>query len=118
MAAGLSHFAGYAKLPGKDIQGYPRARPGLPGLDDHSRPARRYRCIKGTQPFRVKGEISGHSGDSFFFRTSLFPAATNFTLLVNKRMQSGAKVTRGSVATFRLEPDADEREVAGISGRA
>ena len=60
----------------------------------------------------MKGEISGHSGDSFAFRTSLFPSGDGcFTLLVNKRMQSGAGVTLGSVATFRLEPDMDEREV-------
>ena len=62
---------------------------------------------------RVKGEISAPSGDSFAFRTSLFPSGDgSFTLLVNKRMQAGAKVTLGSVATFRLEPDADKREVA------
>jgi uncharacterized protein YdeI (YjbR/CyaY-like superfamily) len=68
---------------------------------------------QGRNRVRVKGEICGHSSDSFAFRTSLFPSGDgSFTLLVNKRMQSGAKVTLGSVATFRLEPDADEREVA------
>jgi uncharacterized protein YdeI (YjbR/CyaY-like superfamily) len=62
---------------------------------------------------RVKGLISGARGDDFAFRTSLFPTGNgDFTLLVNKRMQSGAKVILGSVATFRLEPDMEEREVA------
>jgi uncharacterized protein YdeI (YjbR/CyaY-like superfamily) len=63
--------------------------------------------------FRVKGEISRESGKGFAFRTSLFPAGNgDFTLLVNKRMQAGAGVALGSVATFRLEPDTEEREVA------
>jgi len=70
-------------------------------------------ALQAGNRFRVKGEISGLSGDKFAFRTSLFPTGNgSFTLLVNKRMQSGAKVTLGSVATFRLEPDAEEREVA------
>jgi uncharacterized protein YdeI (YjbR/CyaY-like superfamily) len=57
---------------------------------------------------RVKGEING-----FAFRTSLFPTGNRgFILLINKRMQTGAKVTLGSVASFRLEPDAEERVVA------
>jgi uncharacterized protein YdeI (YjbR/CyaY-like superfamily) len=56
---------------------------------------------------RVKGEING-----FAFRTSLFPTGKgDFILLVNKRMQAGAKVTVGSVASFRLEPDVEERTV-------
>ena len=63
--------------------------------------------------FRVKGEIIGHAGEKFAFRTSLFPTGDgDFTLLVNKRMQSAAKVTLGSVATFRVEPDMEEREIA------
>lgn len=63
--------------------------------------------------FRVKGEISGLHGAKFAFRTSLFPTGNgDFTLLVNKRMQSATKVTLGSIATFRLEPDVDEREIA------
>lgn len=63
--------------------------------------------------FRVKGEISGLAGDKLAFRTSLFPTRSgDFFLLVNKRMQSAAKVTLGSVATFRLEPDMEAREVA------
>jgi len=56
---------------------------------------------------KVKGEING-----FGFRTSLFPTGKNgHTLLVNKRMQAGAKVTLGSIAQFRLEPDTEERTV-------
>lgn len=63
--------------------------------------------------FRIKGEISGEVRKGFAFRTSLFPTGNgDFTLLVNKRMQTGAAVTLGSVATFRLEPDKEEREVA------
>ena len=56
---------------------------------------------------RVRGEING-----FAFRTSLFPTGKgDFVLLVNKRMQAGAKVVQGSVAEFRLEPDVEERTV-------
>lgn len=56
---------------------------------------------------RVKGEING-----FAFRTSLFPTGKGgFILLINKRMQAGAKVTLGSVASFRLEPDTEERTI-------
>jgi uncharacterized protein YdeI (YjbR/CyaY-like superfamily) len=57
---------------------------------------------------RVKGEING-----FAFRTSLFPTGKgDFVLLVNKRMQAAAKVAPGSVASFRLEPDWEERIIA------
>ena len=57
-------------------------------------------------PFRVKGEING-----FPFRTSLFSTGEgDHALVVNKRMQAGAKVTLGSVAKFRLEPDTEKRE--------
>lgn len=63
--------------------------------------------------FRVKGEISREGGRGFPFRTSLFPTGKgDFTLLVNKRMQAAAGVVPGSVATFRLEPDIEERDVA------
>src|SRR5205085_3009235 len=56
---------------------------------------------------RVKGEING-----FAFRTSLFPTGTGqHVLLVNKRMQAGAKVRAGGTARFRLEPDTEERTV-------
>jgi uncharacterized protein YdeI (YjbR/CyaY-like superfamily) len=63
--------------------------------------------IWGTRgQFRVKGEING-----FAFRTSLFPTGEGFHyLLVNKRMQAGAKATPGNVAHFRLEPDTEERQ--------
>ncbi len=57
---------------------------------------------------RVKGEING-----FAFRTTLFSTGKgDFILLVNKRMQAGAKAAQGSVASFRLEPDVEERAVA------
>jgi uncharacterized protein YdeI (YjbR/CyaY-like superfamily) len=57
---------------------------------------------------KVKGEING-----FAFRTSLFPRKNgNHMLLVNKRMQHGAKAVPGTVAKFRLEPDTEERIVA------
>lgn len=57
--------------------------------------------------FKVKGEING-----FPFRTSLFPRGGGaHILLVNKRMQTGAKVTAGASADFRLEPDTAERTI-------
>jgi uncharacterized protein YdeI (YjbR/CyaY-like superfamily) len=57
---------------------------------------------------KVKGEING-----FQFRTSLFPRrAGGHFLLVNKRMQRGAKVTAGIKAKFRLELDTEERVAA------
>jgi len=47
------------------------------------------------------------------FRTSLFRARDGgFILLVNKQMQKGAGVTRGSVAEVVLEPDLEERPAA------
>lgn len=55
---------------------------------------------------RVKGEING-----FPFRTSLFPTGKGYHfLLVNKRMQAGAHARAGSMAHFRLEPDAEVRK--------
>jgi len=56
---------------------------------------------------KVKGEING-----FAFRTSLFPrrGGSHF-MLVNKKMQAGAKAFAGAVAQFRLEPDTAERTV-------
>jgi uncharacterized protein YdeI (YjbR/CyaY-like superfamily) len=66
----------------------------------------------GGREIGVRG-IAGQGSAGFAFRTSLFPTrAGDFLLLVNKRMQAGAKVTLGSVATFRLEPDTEVREVA------
>jgi uncharacterized protein YdeI (YjbR/CyaY-like superfamily) len=56
---------------------------------------------------RVKGAING-----FAFRTSLFPTGNGgHVLLVNKRMQAGAKAGPGTVAKFNLEPDAEVRSI-------
>jgi uncharacterized protein YdeI (YjbR/CyaY-like superfamily) len=56
---------------------------------------------------KVKGEING-----FAFSTSLFPRGNgDYMLLVNKRMQRGAKTGPGMAAQFRLEPDTEERIV-------
>jgi uncharacterized protein YdeI (YjbR/CyaY-like superfamily) len=56
---------------------------------------------------RVRGEING-----FAFRTSLFPESggKKHVLLVNKKMQSGARAKPGDTAEFRLQPDLKERE--------
>jgi uncharacterized protein YdeI (YjbR/CyaY-like superfamily) len=56
---------------------------------------------------KVKGEING-----FPFRTSLFPTREGrHILLVNKRMQKGARAFEGSVARFSLELDVEKRTV-------
>src|ERR1035437_7485799 len=56
---------------------------------------------------KVKGEING-----FAFRTSLFPTREGrHILLVNKRMQKGARAAEGSVARFQIELDREERTV-------
>jgi len=57
---------------------------------------------------RVRGEIEG-----FAFRTSLFALAggAGYFLLVNKKMQAGAKATVGERVRIRLEPDLEERAV-------
>jgi uncharacterized protein YdeI (YjbR/CyaY-like superfamily) len=56
---------------------------------------------------KVKGEING-----FEFRTSLFPTGEGrHILLVNKRMQRGARAAEGAIASFRLEFDAEKRTV-------
>jgi uncharacterized protein YdeI (YjbR/CyaY-like superfamily) len=56
---------------------------------------------------KVRGEING-----FAFRTSLFPRrGGGHMMLVNKRMQRGAKAGPGMAAQFRLEPDTEERIV-------
>lgn len=54
---------------------------------------------------RVQGEING-----FAFRTSLFPekGGKAHFLLVNKRMQAGAKAGPGDRVRVRLQPDLDE----------
>lgn len=51
---------------------------------------------------RVRGEING-----FPFATALFPASggKGHTLLVNKKMQAGAKAAPGSWVKIRLEPE-------------
>jgi uncharacterized protein YdeI (YjbR/CyaY-like superfamily) len=69
---------------------------------------------------RVRGEIlpaKGKAGsvkstsDGFAFRTSLFPnsGGDGHFLLVNKKMQAGAKATVGSRVRISLEPDFEER---------
>ncbi|MGD0683104.1 MAG: YdeI/OmpD-associated family protein [Terracidiphilus sp.] len=57
---------------------------------------------------RVRGEIEG-----FAFRTSLFAASDGkgHFLLVNKKMQAGAKAAVGERVRIRLEPDLEERAV-------
>ena len=56
---------------------------------------------------KVRGEING-----FEFRTTLFSDGKGgHTLLVNKKMQTGAGVVAGISAKFRLEPDLAERSV-------
>jgi uncharacterized protein YdeI (YjbR/CyaY-like superfamily) len=57
---------------------------------------------------RVKGEING-----FSFASALFPTREGcHCLVVNKGMQTGAKVTAGMKARFRIEPDMSSRKVA------
>src|SRR6059058_1221896 len=58
---------------------------------------------------RVRGQING-----FAFRTALFPEAggKKHVLLVNKKMQSGARAKAGDTVQIRLEPDLEEREAA------
>lgn len=56
---------------------------------------------------KVKGDING-----FAFRSSLFARGGAHILLINKRMQAGAKAQAGATAKFRLEPDAGESTVA------
>jgi uncharacterized protein YdeI (YjbR/CyaY-like superfamily) len=56
---------------------------------------------------KVRGEING-----FPFRTTLFSDGKGgHTLLVNKKMQAGARVVAGMSAKFRLEPDLEERHI-------
>jgi uncharacterized protein YdeI (YjbR/CyaY-like superfamily) len=56
---------------------------------------------------KVKGDVNG-----FAFRTSLFPTGDGqHFLLVNKRMQKGGRAAEGSVASFQLELDREERTV-------
>jgi hypothetical protein len=55
---------------------------------------------------RVKGAVNG-----FAFRTSLLSAGdgSGQFLLINKKMQTGANVALGGLATIVLEPDLEER---------
>ncbi|MGA8730209.1 MAG: YdeI/OmpD-associated family protein [Terracidiphilus sp.] len=55
---------------------------------------------------RVRGEING-----FAFQTSLFPGQQGggHVLLVNKRMQTGARAKPGETVQIRLEPDLEEQ---------
>ena len=56
---------------------------------------------------KVTGEING-----FAFRTSLFPTREGVHfLIVNKKMQTGAKVMRGAKARFRMQPDMTVRKI-------
>jgi uncharacterized protein YdeI (YjbR/CyaY-like superfamily) len=56
---------------------------------------------------KVKGEING-----FAFRTSLFPTREGrHFLLINKKMQEGARAAEGSTAHFQIELDREERTV-------
>ena len=57
---------------------------------------------------KVKGDING-----FVFRSSLFPTGKDgHILLVNKKMQKGARAVEGAIARFRMELDREERTVA------
>src|SRR6266446_4515740 len=68
------------------------------------------RIWRTRERLKVTGEING-----FPFRTSLFPTGKGrhirHMMLVNKQMQKGGKVSAGSVAQFRLEPDTEPRIV-------
>jgi uncharacterized protein YdeI (YjbR/CyaY-like superfamily) len=56
---------------------------------------------------KVKGEING-----FAFRTSLFPTREGrHILLVNRRMQKGARTAEGNVARFQMDLDREDRTV-------
>jgi uncharacterized protein YdeI (YjbR/CyaY-like superfamily) len=56
---------------------------------------------------KIKGTING-----FPFRTALFPTGEGgHILLVNKKMQKGARVTTGARARFEIELDTEERVV-------
>ncbi|HEY1939004.1 MAG TPA: YdeI/OmpD-associated family protein [Candidatus Angelobacter sp.] len=60
---------------------------------------------------RVKGSIN-----SFDFRSALFPTGQgSHFLLVNKKMQLGAKTAPGAKARFELQPDMASREITAPS---
>ncbi len=56
---------------------------------------------------RIRGTING-----FAFRSSLFPipGGQGYMVLVNKKMQAGAKARRGDKVRICLEPDLEERK--------
>jgi hypothetical protein len=64
---------------------------------------------------KVKGEVRAAGPAQragFAFRTSLFPDGKgNHFMMVNKQMQKGGGVRPGVMASFRLEPDTEERAV-------
>lgn len=56
---------------------------------------------------RVEGQING-----FDFRSTLFPTRQGqHFLIVNKKMQAGAKTSPGATARFRLSPDTAPSEI-------
>ena len=56
---------------------------------------------------RVKGDVNG-----FPFRISLFPTGSGgHAMVINKKLQRGAKISVGMKARFRMERDTDERVV-------
>ncbi len=62
----------------------------------------------GQSRVKVRGEVNGVS-----FRTSLFPTKEGeHFLLVNKKVQRGARILEGSTAEFRLEVDKETRETS------
>ena len=62
----------------------------------------------GASRVKVRGEVNGHA-----FRTSLFPQKNGeHFLLVNKKIQKGARIAPGSTAEFHLEPDTAPRIVS------
>jgi uncharacterized protein YdeI (YjbR/CyaY-like superfamily) len=60
----------------------------------------------------MTGSVRG-TAEGFAFRTTLFPNAEKdgYFLLVNKKMQAGAKATIGSRVRIRLQPDLEQRPV-------
>lgn len=101
----------------------PRPQKGSPAVRTFSAPLERMRsrlnwiiifvpfdvkAVWGTRgQLRVRGEING-----FAFRSALFPTRQGqHLLLVNKRMQKGARAVVGTVARFCMEPDMDPRDI-------
>ena len=63
--------------------------------------------------WKMRGRVKVCGGiNGFEFRTTLFSDGKGgYTLLVNKKMQTGARVVAGMSAKFRLAPDLAERSV-------